>query len=173
MIIFVADISLKTSEMGTHKKLGINIEQRNIAKRYASRFRLHDHKLVIGRGTGCRVLYLEATDDDELEYRIRYDKVKKMSRPKGIQVTNKLFYLKFLSDKIHGKDRYSFPDVKEEMITFKDKIPIECKIHGTFYKRKSAHITDREGCPKCSRNRYNNNRKYYKKDEYEDKTNCR
>lgn len=156
--------------MGVEKKIGISKEERLIAVKYASRFRLHDYKLVIGRSTGHRILYLEGTSEDDLEYRIRFDKVKKMSSPKGIQITNKLFYLKYQCDKVHGLDKYDLSGIKEEEITFSAKLPIKCHIHGLFYKRKAALITDSEGCPKCSKNRFNNNRKYYK---YESRTDIR
>ena len=43
---------------------------------------------------------------------------------------------------------------KEEDINFKDKLPIICYEHGVFYKRKAAHITQEEGCPLCSKNRF-------------------
>lgn len=48
--------------------------------------------------------------------------------------------------KVHG-DRYNYPP--EEYIIGKDKIAIECSIHGIFHQRRSAHL-EGEGCPRCN-----------------------
>jgi hypothetical protein len=146
--------------MGANKKIGISKEQRQVAHKYAGRFYLYDYHLELSRASGKRIIYLIGTDENNITYRIRFDKVKKMKSPKGIQVVNKLDYLIYQGNKIHGKGRYDYSLIKDEDITFSNKISIICETHGVFKKRKSAHITDGEGCPKCSRNRFNNNRKY-------------
>jgi len=148
--------------MGVLKKLGISKEQREIAERYARRYSLLDHKVILGRKNGKRIIYLLGTDNNGITYRIRFDKVKRMKSPKGVQVVNRKDYLIYQSSVVHGKKAYDYSLIKsDDEITFKCKIPIICKIHGVFYKRKSAHITDGEGCPKCSRRRLGNNRKYF------------
>ena len=139
--------------MGVDKKLGISKEQRELAKRYASRYGLHDHEVVLSRRSGNRIVYLIGTDENGIKYRIRFDKVKRMKPPKGIQVVNRKDYLIYQSNLVHGEGTYDFSLVNEEYITFHNKLPIICKTHGVFYKRKSAHITDGMGCPKCSMNR--------------------
>lgn len=145
--------------MGADKKIGISKEQRRLASRYAKRFLLHDYKLVLSRSSGKRVIYLIGIDENDITYRIRFDKVKRMRKPKGVQVVNKKDYLVFQATRIYG-DTYDYSLIKEEDITFSNKLEIVCEEHGSFFKRKSAHITDREGCPKCSMVRYNINRKY-------------
>lgn len=146
--------------MGASKKIGISREQREIAYKYASRFSLLDYRLELSRASGKRIIYLIGTDEDDITYRIRFDKVMKMKSPKGIQVVNKLDYLIYQGEKIHGKRRYDYSLIKDEDITFSNKLSIICPTHGVFKKRKAAHITDGEGCPKCSKNRFSNNRKY-------------
>ena len=151
--------------MGANKKIGINKEHRDIANRYSRRMRLYDYDLVLSRASGKRVIYFIGTDVHGITYRIRFDKVRLMRQPKGIQVLNKKDYLIHQSNEVHGLNAYDYSLVSDNDITFKNKISIICSTHGVFKKRKSAHITDSEGCPKCSKNRFNNNRKYFKKDE--------
>jgi len=146
--------------MGVDKKIGISKKQRDIADKYARRYSMVYHKLIVSRPKRVRTIYLICEDIHGLEYRIRWDKVVRMNRPKGIQVTNKAFYLKYQCDKVHGKDLYDLSMISDDMINSTDKLPIICKVHGVFHKRKASLITDREGCPSCSQNRYNNNRKY-------------
>lgn len=147
--------------MGVQKKLGISKEQRDLAERYCSRFNLHDYSVVLSRASGKRVIYVIGIDYDDIKYKIRFDKVKRMKSPKGVQVVNKKDYLIVQGDSIHGKGTYDYSLIKDEDIKFHVKLPIICSTHGVFHKRKSAHITDGEGCPKCSLNRLNNNRKYF------------
>lgn len=147
--------------MGVDKRIGISKEERAVANRYASRYRLSDAFLYIRRMSGRRVLFLQAYDEDGIKYNMRFTKIKKMRPPMGNQVVDKLHYLKVQADKVHGKDRYDLTRIKK--VRYLEKMPIICKVygHGVFYKTKSAFITQGEGCPKCSKNRYNNNRKYY------------
>lgn len=146
--------------MGANKKIGIPKDYRTLGKKYASRYRLYDHKIVLNRTSGKRIFYLIGTDADGIVYRIRFDKVKKMRSPKGIQAINKRDYLKIQADKVHGENTYDLSLVKDEDITFHNKLDIICNIHGVFKKRKAAFITQSEGCPMCSKNRFNNNRRY-------------
>jgi len=147
--------------MGVDKKLGISKEQRDIAERYCSRYGLHDYEVILSRKSGNRVIYVIGIDENGIKYKIRFDKVKRMKSPKGIQVVNRKDYLIHQSNQIHGEGTYDFSLVEEEDITFSNKLQIICKTHGVFLKRKSAHITDGMGCPKCSANRLRNNRKYF------------
>ena len=147
--------------MGDNKKLGIQKEDRILADRYAKRFGLTDHSLVLSRDKNdSRKLYFFGFDEFGLEYRIAFNKVKRMRSPKGIQIVNKLDYLIHQSNLTHGKDVYDFSLVKEEDIAFHNKLSIICKTHGVFKKRKSAHITDAEGCPQCAMDRFKNVKKY-------------
>lgn len=154
---------LRKTWMGVDRKPGIQKEDRARADRYAARYGMVSHNLEVSRATGKKCLYLVCEDADGLEYRIRFDKVKRMSPPIGVQVTNRLHYLIIQSDEVHGIDTYDFSMVKESDIKFRNKLPIICKTHGVFYKSKAALISEREGCPECSKNRYNNNKKYFKK----------
>lgn len=148
--------------MGVDKKLGITKQQRELAEKYCKRFGLPEHQVILSRATGKRVVYLMCTDKNGIKYRIRFDRVNRMKSPKGIQVVNRKDYLVYQGNLTHGKDTYDYSLIKEDEITFENKLPIVCKTHGIFYKRKSAHITDGEGCPKCSANRLSNNRQYFK-----------
>lgn len=145
--------------MGVEKKIGISKEERLVALKYANRYRLTDHKVTVRRMSGRRVLFFHGTDEDGLEYEIRFTRIQKMRPPKGWQVVNKLHYLKVQAEKVHG-DIYDLSLVKE--VKWREKFPIICPTHGVFYKHKSAFISQGEGCPKCAKNRYKNNRKYYK-----------
>ena len=145
--------------MGTDKKIGIEKEERAIAKKYSTRFRLVDCSLSISRTSGVRVLYLNGTDYDGVTYRIRHVWLKKMRPPSGMQVVNRHHYLVTQADKVHG-GKYDYSLIKEEDITFINKLSIVCPTHGVFKKRKSAHVTDREGCPKCSKGKLNEYRRY-------------
>jgi len=146
--------------MGVQKKIGIEVEHRRIAQKYANRFQLEDHKVIVGTAAGKRFMYFIGTDCNGITYKIRFDKINKMRSPKGIQVVNRLDYLIYQSGVVHGVGTYDFSLVKESDITFHNKLQIICKTHGVFLKRKSSHITDEEGCPQCSYNRIINNRKY-------------
>jgi hypothetical protein len=146
--------------MGVQKKIGIEVEHRRLAQRYASRFHLEDHKVVIGTAAGKRFMYFIGTDRHGITYRIRFDKIHRMRSPKGIQVVNRLDYLIYQSGVVHGVDKYDFSLVKESDITTNGKLQVICKTHGVFLKRKANLITNGEGCPQCSYNRIINNRKY-------------
>jgi len=122
--------------MGIQKKLGISKEQRDIARRYCKRYNLHDYKVVLGRSYGKRLLYVIGVDGFGIEYRIRFDKVKRMRSPKGVQVVNKKDYLIHQSSLVHGINTYDYSLIEDKDITFKDKLPIICNTHGVFYKRK-------------------------------------
>lgn len=147
--------------MGIDKKLGISKEHRELASKYARRYGLTEHKVILNRVKGNRVLYVLGTDVNGITYKIRFDKVKRMKSPKGIQVVNRLHYLIHQGNEVHGEGTYDYGLIKEEEITFHNKLPILCSTHGLFYKRKAAHITDGEGCPKCARQRLITNRKYF------------
>jgi rubrerythrin len=86
-------------------------------------------------------------------------KLRQMRSPKGTQVVNKHHYLVVQAEKVHGS-KYDYSLIKEEDITFANKLKIVCPVHGVFHKRKSAHVTDREGCPHCSANRLRQLRKF-------------
>jgi len=143
------------------KLIGISKEQRLLARKYASRFKIHTHKLIVRRKKGVRFIHFIGTDENDLEYDIRFDKIEKMNRPTGMQITNKIRYLTYQGNLTHGKGKYDYSLVLEDNIKVGIKLPIICSIHGIFYKRKASHITDGEGCPKCSANRLKNNRKYF------------
>ena len=146
--------------MGTDKKIGIEVEDRRLADKYASRFRLVDCTLKVSRSNGLRATHFTGTDSDGITYRLKMSKLKQMKRPKGTQVVNRHHYLVVQADKIHGAGRYDYSLIKEEDIKFANKLKIVCHIHGVFYKRKSAHVTDREGCPSCSASRFKQLRKF-------------
>jgi hypothetical protein len=57
---------------------------------------------------------------------------------------------KFIEDarKVHG-DKYEYPD---EYTNKKTKLKIVCPIHGVFMKHPDAHVNQKQGCPKCSKN---------------------
>tara|TARA_R110000803_G_scaffold154286_1_gene219055 strand:- start:4988 stop:5428 length:441 start_codon:yes stop_codon:yes gene_type:complete len=146
--------------MGTDKKIGIEVEDRRIADRYASRFGLVDCTLKVSRTNGLRAVYFTGSDYDGITYRLKMSKLKQMKSPKGTQVVNRHDYLVLQADKVHGFGKYDYSLIKEEDIKFVNKLKIICPIHGVFYKRKSAHVTDREGCPHCSANRLRQLRKF-------------
>ncbi len=146
--------------MGADKKIGISSEDRRIADRYAARFGLVDYTLTISRKNGLRAVYFTGSDSDEVTYRLKMSKLKQMRSPKGTQVVNRHHYLVVQAEKVHGVGKYDYSLIKEEDITFANKLKIVCPIHGVFYKRKSAHVTDREGCPHCSANRLRRLRKF-------------
>lgn len=52
---------------------------------------------------------------------------------------------------IHG-DRYDYSKV--EYKNNKTKVEIICKEHGSFFMRPNSHISQKQGCPKCSK-KYN------------------
>jgi hypothetical protein len=146
--------------MGTDKKIGIEVEDRRIADRYASRFGLVDCSLKVSRSNGLRAIYFIGSDSDGVTYRLKMSKLKQMRSPKGTQVVNKHHYLVVQADKVHGFGKYDYSLIKEHDIKFGNKLKIVCSVHGVFYKRKSAHVTDREGCPRCSANRLRQLRKF-------------
>ena len=145
--------------MGADKKIGIEAEDRRIAQRYATRFGLVDFSLKVSRANGLRAIYFTGTDYDGVIYRLKMSKLKQMRSPKGTQVVNRHHYLVVQSEKVHG-GKYDYSLIKEEDITFSNKLKIICPVHGVFHKRKSAHVTDREGCPQCSANRLRQLRKF-------------
>jgi|TARA_R110000787_G_scaffold218911_1_gene327609 hypothetical protein len=145
--------------MGADKKIGIEAEDRRIAQRYATRFGLVDFSLKVSRTNGLRAIYFTGTDYDGVIYRLKMSKLKQMRSPKGTQVVNRYHYLVVQSEKVHGV-KYDYSLIKEEDITFSNKLKIICPVHGVFHKRKSAHVTDREGCPQCSANRLRQLRKF-------------
>ncbi len=146
--------------MGTDKKIGIEAEDRRIADRYATRFGLVDYSLKISRNNGLRAIHFTGSDSDGVIYRLKMSKLKQMRSPKGTQVVNRHHYLVVQAEKVHGFGKYDYSLIKEEDITFANKLKIVCPIHGVFHKRKSAHVTDREGCPHCSANRLRQLRKF-------------
>lgn len=145
--------------MGTDKKIGIEAEDRRIANRYAARFGLVDYSLKISRNNGLRAIHFTGSDSDGVTYRLKLSKLRQMRSPKGTQVVNKHHYLVVQAEKVHGS-KYDYSLIKEEDITFANKLKIVCPVHGVFHKRKSAHVTDREGCPHCSANRLRQLRKF-------------
>lgn len=52
------------------------------------------------------------------------------------------------SIEIHG-DKYDFSLVSNNFTT-KEKLPIICPLHGTFYKSSEKLIGSKQGCPECS-----------------------
>lgn len=146
--------------MGTDKKIGIEVEDRRLANRYAVRFGLVDCVLKISRNNGLRATHFTGTDVNGVTYRMKMSKLKQMKSPKGTQVVNRHHYLVTQADKVHGEGRYDYSLIREKDITFSNKLNILCYIHGVFKKRKSAHVTDREGCPHCSANRLRELRKF-------------
>lgn len=146
--------------MGTDKKIGIEAEDRRLADRYASRFGLVDCTLKISRSNGLRAIHFTGTNSDGITYRLKMSKLKQMRSPKGTQVVNRHDYLVVQADKIHGIGKYDYSLIREEDITFANKLKIVCSIHGVFHKRKSAHVTDGEGCPHCSASRLRQLRKF-------------
>ena len=146
--------------MGTDKKIGINVEDRRLANKYASRFRLVNYELNVSRSNGKRAVFFTGTDYNGITYRLKMSKLKQMRSPKGTQVVNRHDYLVYQAEEVHGIDKYDYSLIKEEDITFSNKLQIICKVHGVFHKRKSAHVTDKEGCPSCSANRLRQLRKF-------------
>lgn len=145
------------------KKLGISKEQRLLSDKYAKRFNLFNHKLVVARRGTRRTLYLLGHDEDDVEYRIRFDKVRAMRRIKGQnQVINKAHYFKVQARQVHGEEKYDYSMINESNISSREKMPIICDQHGIFYKDKRHHITDRAGCPVCAKERENKKRRFYK-----------
>ncbi len=56
----------------------------------------------------------------------------------------------FLSKQVHG-DKYDYS--KTFVTDSRTKIEIICPIHGSFWQRYDAHIQQKQGCPKCSRSK--------------------
>tara|TARA_R110000772_G_scaffold31949_2_gene78544 strand:- start:2531 stop:2971 length:441 start_codon:yes stop_codon:yes gene_type:complete len=146
--------------MGTDKKIGIEVRDRRLANKYASRFGLVDCTLRVSRVNGKRATFFTGTDSDGVTYKLKISKLKQMRSPKGTQVVNRHHYLVVQADEVHGKGRYDYSLIREEDITFVNKLKIICPTHGVFRKRKSAHVTDKEGCPYCSANRLRQLRKF-------------
>ena len=146
--------------MGTDKKIGVSAIDRLVASKYASRFGLVDCVLKISRVNGKRAVYFTGTDYDGVIYRLKMSKLKQMRSPKGTQVVNRHHYLVVQADEVHGKGKYDYSLIREEDITFANKLKIICSTHGVFHKRKSAHVTDKEGCPHCSASRLRQLRKF-------------
>jgi len=48
------------------------------------------------------------------------------------------------------KDKYEYPD---EYVNSYTKIRIICKTHGEFWQRPVSHITNKQGCPSCVKNK--------------------
>ena len=65
------------------------------------------------------------------------------------------------AQKIHG-NIYDYKLTK--YINFKTKVEIECPKHGTFLKTPDAHITQKQGCPFCAREKQFPNKIDNKKD---------
>ena len=152
--------------MGADKKIGIEKSIRVIANRYANRYLFTSYNLVLSRSSGRRIIYFIGTDENDIIYRIRFAKVKKMKKPKGIQVLNRHAYLVLQAERVHGEGTYDYSLIKEEDITFSNKLDIVCKTHGVFKKRKAAHVTDKEGCPKCSAKKLKHQRKCLVKNNF-------
>ena len=144
------------------KAIGIPPALRSLADRYARRYSLTDYKVIVQRVKGKRVFYVLAWDQNDVQYRIRMDKVRAMRRPNIRQVMNKMWYVKQSIEEVHGEDRYDLSLIEEKHLKCNVKMPIICHEHGVFHKQRRNLVDDRQGCPKCSRRRYNINRKYYK-----------
>jgi len=144
--------------MGAKTTIGIGKEQRIQGERYARRFGLHSSRLVLKRRQGkFRTIYLIGFDDDDVEYRVRFDKVIRMRKPTGHQVISKLKKFLLQAEEIHA-DKYSYDTVTEDQLGTRNLFKVKCnkKGHGTFLTHRSRHIEDKKGCPKCGKSRVNN-----------------
>lgn len=54
--------------------------------------------------------------------------------------------------KVHN-DKYDYSKVN--YIDNKTKIEIICPLHGSFFKTSTNHLNNKQGCPKCSKEEYN------------------
>lgn len=148
--------------MGAHTKIGISREQRIQGERFARRFGLHTSKLIVRRRKGkIRTVYLIGYDEHDLEYRVRFDKVIRMRRPIGNQITSKLDRFKMQAIEVHG-DKYDLSKVEEEDLRFLNLFKVGCNIkdHGTFKTHRDRFIVQRKGCPTCGKARLSNSTNY-------------
>jgi hypothetical protein len=142
--------------MGREKQLGFTKEQRQLGERYSIRFGLHSSRLSMRRKGNVRMIYLIGFDKDDVEYKIRFDKVIRMRMFNGIkQAVDKVHYFKVRAAKVH-KDDYDYSLVTEEALRHRGKVSIICNrnmAHGTFTQTSGNHINHKKGCPKCGRSR--------------------
>ena len=132
------------------ERIGVSKIERFIVNRYIKRFLLKFINFEILRMSGKRILYLIASNRSGYTYRIRFDKVKGMQRPTGMQIINKLEVFLIQAETVHG-DKYDYSLVTEEDLAYEHKFPVICNKegHGTFYTHRSRHIQQRKGCPVC------------------------
>ena len=137
-------------------RLGFTDDEKRIAERYATRFGLHSTRLTLKRRRGARFVYLIGTSEDNIDYRIRFDKVKRMRRYNGRnQALDKVEYFKVRAEKVHG-EKYDYSMIEEDDLKNRGKVPIICKrndAHGVFYQDSGNHINHGKGCPKCGKNK--------------------
>lgn len=148
--------------MGAPTKIGISKEQRIQGEKYARRFGLHTSKLIMRRRKGkVRTIYLIGHDENDIQYRVRFDKVIRMRKPMANQIVSKLERFNMQAEEIHG-NKYDWSKVKAEDLGYLKEFKVKCntKGHGTFKTNRNRFILDAKGCPKCGRQRLSNSTNY-------------
>lgn len=140
-------------------QIGLSIEERRLAEKYARRFGLVDAVLRIRRGMKHRprLLYILGYDKDQIKYRVSFNQAKKMIKPTSYNVATeyRLKYFIMRAKEIHG-NKYDYSLVElADIIKLRVKVPIICNTdgHGVFMQTKENHVLDIRGCPKCAKKR--------------------
>ena len=129
--------------------MSISKEERDVAKRYASRFGLTDCSVKFIRGKKVVLV----TDSDDIEYAISMKKASLRSvRPATREAINPKDVLIRNARAIHG-NKYIYDKVPERRLINQELFEVICPTHGSWMTRVGNHINHRSGCPVCFKNK--------------------
>lgn len=146
-------------------KKEVTLHERQRIELYLSMYRLTDSSISITRISNKRRIYLIATDQNDIGYKIPFPYIQKSAPnpPCFRHSIDKVELFTNTSKEIfQHKDKYDYSLVKNEDLNRKNKVTLICKVnnHGKFKIRYDLHLYNKRGCPKCSKILFNRYRKY-------------
>ena len=135
-------------------KKEVTVHEQKKVESYLRRYRLTDDSIIITRISNKRRLYILATDQNNIDYKIPFTYIQKAYAysPRLRHSINKVELFTNMSKEVFKhKDKYDYSLVKNEDLVRKKKVTLICKVnnHGEFKIRYDLHLYNENSCPKC------------------------
>ena len=146
-------------------KKEVTPEEHRKIQYYLRMYRLTDDSIIITRVSNKRRVYLMATDQNDIDYKIPFTYIQKAApNPPCLRHSiNKMeLFINMSQEIFKNDDKYDYSLVKKENINRKKKVTLICKTdnHGEFMVRYDLHLYNEVGCPVCGKLAFNRLRKY-------------
>lgn len=149
----------------TLAKKGVTQHEQEKIKTYLRNYKLTDDSIIITRVSNKRRVYLKATDQSNIDYKIPFTYIEKgfPNPPNFNHSIDRIICFRKMSKRIYQhKGKYDYALVKNEDLNRRKKVTLICKIntHGEFKVRYDLHLYNALGCPECGKIKIKRIRKY-------------